>query len=112
VSSEYRATAVLTLEDQMPYLDKFGVTEKAQGEGLGGSTWLRMKEENPKLFWRSRVNNPINTWYFQEAQGSYQQDEWVVFWYGMESFEEMKQCVDMALSMPATLEEPAPLTQD
>ncbi len=105
VSSEYRATAVLTMEDGMPYLDKFGVTEKAQGEGLGGSTWIRMKDENPRLFWRSRVNNPINSWYFQEAQGTYQQDEWVVFWYGMETFEEMRQCVDMALSMPATLEE-------
>jgi acetylglutamate kinase len=105
VSSAYRATAVLTLEDGLPYLDKFGVTEKAQGEGLGGSTWIRMKEENPRLFWRSRVNNPINSWYFQEAQGSYQQDEWVVFWYGMDTFEEMRQCVDMALSMPATLEE-------
>ena len=104
VSSEYRATAVLTLEDGLPYLDKFGVTEKAQGEGLGGSAWMRMKDENPRLFWRSRVNNPINSWYFRESQGSYQQDEWVVFWYGMDTFEEMRQCVDMALSMPATLE--------
>jgi acetylglutamate kinase len=94
---------VLTQEGGIPYLDKIGVTEEAQGEGLGGSIWLRMKDENPKLFWRSRVENPINGWYFEEAQGSFRQGKWVVFWYGMESFEEMKQCVDMALDMPETL---------
>lgn len=111
ISSGYRATALLTREHGLPYLDKFGVTEKAQGEGLGGSIWLRMKQENPRLFWRSRVNNPINRWYFQEAQGSYRQGEWVVFWYGMETFEQMKRCVDLALSMPATLEE-APRSEE
>lgn len=103
VSESYRATAVLTQEQGIPYLDKIGVTEEAQGEGLGGSIWLRMKDENPKLFWRSRVENPINGWYFEEAQGSFRKGKWVVFWYGMESFEEMKQCVDMALDMPETL---------
>ena len=105
VSDQYRATAILTLEEEVPYLDKFGVTEKAQGEGLGGSIWMRMKQENPRLFWRSRVENPINSWYFEEAQGSYRHDDWVVFWYGMDSFDEMKRCVDRALAMPATLEE-------
>ncbi len=103
VSDSYRATAILTEEQGIPYLDKIGVTEEAQGEGLGGSIWLRMKQENPKLFWRSRVENPINGWYFDEAQGSYRSGRWVVFWYGMDNFEEMKQCVDMALQMPETL---------
>jgi acetylglutamate kinase len=103
LSDSYRATAILTEEDGIPYLDKIGVTEEAQGEGLGGSIWMRMKQENPKLFWRSRVENPINGWYFDEAQGSFRQGPWVVFWYGMDSFDEMKQCVDVALSMPETL---------
>ena len=103
VADSYRATAIVTREEGIPYLDKIGVTEQAQGEGLGRSIWMRMKEENPKLFWRSRVENPINGWYFDEAQGSYRQGEWVVFWYGMDSFEEMKACVDLALDMPETL---------
>ncbi len=104
VSESYRATAILTREGGVPYLDKIGVTDQAQGEGLGRSIWMRMKEENEKLFWRSRVDNPINGWYFDEAQGSYREGDWVVFWYGMESFEEMKECVDRALGMPETLE--------
>lgn len=103
VSDSYRATAILTEEGGIPYLDKIGVTEEAQGEGLGGSIWLRIKQENPRLFWRSRVENPINGWYFDEAQGSFRQGRWVVFWYGMDDFDQMKKCVDMALQMPETL---------
>lgn len=103
VSDSYRATAILTRENGIPYLDKIGVTDQAQGEGLGGSIWLRMKQENPKLFWRSRVENPINPWYFEEAEGSFRQGRWHVFWYGLDSFDEIKKCVDAALQMPETL---------
>ncbi|MBA2660810.1 MAG: acetylglutamate kinase [Bradymonadaceae bacterium] len=103
LTESYRATAVLTLEDGIPYLDKFGVTQKAQGEGLGQSLWLRMKQENPRLFWRARTENPINSWYFQESEGTYRSGPWTVFWYGMSDFDEIKQCIDIALNMPATL---------
>ncbi|MFU8803457.1 MAG: hypothetical protein ACNA8W_06590, partial [Bradymonadaceae bacterium] len=102
LTESYRATAVITEENGIPYLDKFGVTQKAQGEGLGQSMWLRMKQENPRLFWRARTENPINGWYFQEADGTYRSGPWTVFWYGLESFDEMKQCVETALAMPAT----------
>lgn len=105
VSDSYRATAIVTLEGGVPYLDKFGVTEVAQGEGLGRSIWMRMTDDNPTLFWRSRVGNPINGWYFQESQGSWRQDPWVVFWYGMDDFAEVRQAVERALAMPATLVE-------
>ncbi|RAL22887.1 acetylglutamate kinase [Lujinxingia litoralis] len=107
LTDSYRATAILTLEDGLPYLDKFGVTRKAQGEGLGQSLWARMKRENSKLFWRARSENPINNWYFQESDGTYSAGRWTVFWYGMESFEEMKRCVEIALAMPATFYEHA-----
>lgn len=103
VSESYRATAIVTRQGGVPYLDKIGVTEQAQGEGLGRSIWMRMKQENPRLFWRSRAENPINGWYFEEAQGSFERDGWVVFWYGLEGFGEIERCVDTALGMPETL---------
>lgn len=102
ISDSYRAVAIITEEDGIPYLDKFGVTRKAQGEGLGQSLWARMKRDFPRLFWRARRENKINAWYFQEADGTFQHGPWTVFWYGMESFEEMKKCVDIAVNMPAT----------
>lgn len=110
-TESYRATAILTQEEGIPYLDKFAVTQRAQGEGLGGSIWQRIKRENFKLFWRARQNNEINPWYFRNAQGSYRSGDWVVFWYGLQNFDEIKLCIDRALSIPTTLythEEEAP----
>jgi acetylglutamate kinase len=102
LAESYRATAILTLEDGVPYLDKFGVTNEAQGEGIGGSIWQRMRKENPKLFWRSRASNPINPWYAQNADGLYKTEKWWVFWCGMSAFAEIQRSVERALAMPAT----------
>ena len=99
LSSGYRATAVVVDEGGIPYLDKFAVTQKAQGEGLGGSLWVRMCTDNPKLFWRSRRTNAVNGWYFQQADGSYRSDKWTVFWCGLSDFNEIQSCVKRALAM-------------
>jgi acetylglutamate kinase len=105
VSESYRATAVVTEEAGMPYLDKFAVTQKAQGEGLGGSVWARLRADHPRLFWRARADNPINRWYFGQAEGSFRRGSWTVFWYGLDDFAAAKQCVDAALALPASLTE-------
>ncbi|MBX3190108.1 MAG: acetylglutamate kinase [Labilithrix sp.] len=102
LAESYRATAILTVEDEVPYLDKFAVTNEAQGEGIGGSIWQRLRKENPKLFWRSRSQNAINGWYAQNADGLYKTDKWWVFWCGMSSFGEIQRSVERALTMPAT----------
>ena len=107
LAESYRATAILTMEDGVPYLDKFGVTNEAQGEGIGGSIWQRMRKENPKLFWRSRASNPINPWYAQNADGLYKTDKWWVFWCGMSAFPEIQRSVERALAMPATFHDRA-----
>jgi acetylglutamate kinase len=103
LSESYRATAILTLEDGIPYLDKFAVTTEAQGEGIGGSLWNRLRKENPQLFWRSRAENPINAWYAQNADGLYTAGRWWVFWCGLSDFDAIRRCVERALAMPATL---------
>jgi acetylglutamate kinase len=106
LSEAYTATAIITRGHGLPpYLDKFAVTTQAQGAGVGGSLWQRMKAENPKLFWRSRSENEINPWYFQQAEGSHKAGRWTVFWYGLEGFDEARACIDHALSLPATLRE-------
>jgi acetylglutamate kinase len=105
LSESYRATAILTMEDGVPYLDKFAVTNEAQGEGIGGSIWQRIRRENDKLFWRSRAQNPINSWYAQSASGLFKTDRWWVFWSGMTSWDEIQRSVERALAMPATLHE-------
>lgn len=103
LADSYRATAILTLEGGVPYLDKFAVTQEAQGDGVGGSLWQRIAGENDKLFWRARIDNEVNPWYFARADGAYKTDKWVVFWFGLQGFQEIEQCVQRALAMPATL---------
>ena len=111
LAESYRATAILTLEQvgaaPVPYLDKFAVTPEAQGEGVGGSIWQRMRREVPKVFWRSRGQNPINGWYAQQADGLYKTDDFWVFWCKMHDFDEIRAAVERALAMPATLKKPA-----
>ena len=109
LAESYRATAILTMEGGVPYLDKFAVTNEAQGEGIGGSIWQRMVRETPKLFWRSRANNPVNGWYAQKADGLYKTNKWWVFWTGMSDFSEIQGSVERALQMPATFYD-APLS--
>lgn len=102
LADSYRAAAVLT-EGPIAYLDKFAVTSEAQGEGIGGSLWQRLARDVPQLFWRARVDNPINPWYFQRADGSYTKGNWTVFWTGIEDFDTIKACVARALAEPPTL---------
>ncbi|HHH30366.1 MAG TPA: hypothetical protein ENK57_18770, partial [Polyangiaceae bacterium] len=106
VSENYRATAIVTEEAGMPYLDKFAVTQKAQGEGLGGSVWTRLRADHPRLFWRSRTENAVNGWYFQQSDGSFRSGPWTVFWYGHDGFDAARRCVDAALALPPSLAEP------
>jgi bifunctional N-acetylglutamate synthase/kinase len=107
LSEEYRATAVITRESEAlpPYLDKFAVTTQAQGEGIGGSLWQRMKAETKKLYWRSRADNEINGWYFQQADGSHKAGRWTVFWYGLDGFAETRACIDHAIALPPSLKD-------
>ena len=107
VSENYRAAVILTEEDGETYLDKFAVLDEAQGEGLGRAVWQVMREETPRLFWRSRRGNPVNAFYFAECDGCIKQPRWKVFWYGMDDLADIERCIDHCRVRPATLEEPA-----
>jgi len=108
LADSYRATAIFTRETPLPYLDKFAVTTEAQGEGIGGSIWKRVKKEIPQFFWRSRASNPVNDWYADKADGSYKTDAWTVYWCGTRSFPMIQDCIERALAMPATLRDKTP----
>jgi len=107
VSENYRAAVILTDEGGDTYLDKFAVLDDAQGEGLGRAVWQVMREQTPRLFWRSRRGNPVNAFYFAECDGCIKQPRWKVFWYGFSGFDDIARCVEHCRTRPATLEEPA-----
>ncbi|MEO7073525.1 MAG: acetylglutamate kinase [Rhodanobacter sp.] len=105
VSENYRAAMILTTEDGMTYLDKFAVLDDAQGEGLGRAVWQVMRAEHPQLFWRSRHGNPVNPFYYAESDGCLKQERWKVFWYGLDSFDDIARCVAHCASRQPTLQE-------
>jgi acetylglutamate kinase len=107
VSEHYRAVLILTLEEGIPHLDKFAVSEDAQGEGLGRAAWQVMRAATPRMFWRSRWDNPVNDFYFDESDGCVKGEKWNVFWYGLESFEEIRFAVDHCRARPASLKDHA-----
>ncbi len=103
VSEHYRAALILTLENGIPHLDKFAVSDDAQGEGLGRAAWQVMRADNARLFWRSRSDNAINDFYFDEADGCLKGEQWNVFWYGLDGFDDIRYAVEHCLARPATL---------
>ena len=103
VSEHYRAALLITDEDGLPHLDKFAVSDDAQGEGLGRAAWQVMRDEMPQLFWRARAGNPVNDFYFDEADGCMKGEKWNVFWYGLEGWEQVRYAVEHCLARPATL---------
>jgi len=93
----------VTREGSHCYLDKFAVTDRAQGTGLGASLWSRLQGEVPALFWRARPGNRVSPWYFQHSDGTHRTDQWVVFWYGLSSRDEIETCIEIALTKPPSL---------
>lgn len=104
VSEHYRAAIVLTRAGELTYMDKFAVVEDAQGEGLGRAMWDVMREDNPRLFWRSRRGNAINEFYFANAEGARKEATWTVFWYGLAEWSDIRFAVEHALGQRVTLE--------
>jgi len=104
VSENYRTAMILTLEDELPYLDKFAVLEDAQGEGLGRAVWQVMYAENPKLFWRSRHGNRVNAFYHEQSDGCFKAPKFKVFWYGLGAdFKTIERCVAHCVQRQPTL---------
>ncbi len=104
-SADYRAALVLTAADDAMYLDKFAVADDAQGEGLGAAAWSVMRQQTPKLFWRSRHDNPVNAFYLQAADGCLKCGHWTVFWYGLTGFAEIERAAAFCLASPVSFHE-------
>jgi acetylglutamate kinase len=83
---------VLRGVDGLPYLDKFAVTPEAQGAGLGAAVWQALIHRCPSLYWRSRTDNPVTRWYFEQADASFTQDHWVAFSIGISDFKQLDRC--------------------
>lgn len=91
---------VLKGVDGVAYLDKFAVTPEAQGAGLGAAVWQALVHRCPRLYWRSRTDNPVTPWYFDQADASFTEGHWVAFSVGIADFRQLERCKVDCLSRP------------
>ena len=54
--------------------------------------WQALVHRCPGLYWRSRTQNPITSWYFDQADTSFTSDHWVAFSVGIEDFDQLDRC--------------------
>ncbi len=107
VTDSYRAAAITSKLDDAVYLDKFAVLDDARGEGLGGAVWRRLVAYAPRLYWRSRSDNPVNEFYFATCHGAVKTGHWTVFWRGEDDLGRIPGMVAKIAALPATLEDGA-----
>ncbi|XP_004451649.1 N-acetylglutamate synthase, mitochondrial isoform X2 [Dasypus novemcinctus] len=110
VSEGYNAAAILTTEPVLggtPYLDKFVVSSSRQGQGSGQMLWECLRRDLQTLFWRSRVTNPINPWYFKHCDGSFSNKQWIFFWFGLADIRDSYELVNHAKGLPDSFCKPA-----
>lgn len=91
VAGDYRGAAIVKETALAPYLSKFAVTTVARGEGVGRDLWRHLTGEHPRLFWRSRADNPITSWYREQCDGLQRilidGKPWVAMWRGLAAAE-------------------------
>jgi len=83
VDASYRGAAVVHDAYPAPYLSKFAVLPEAQGEGIGRDIWEVLVRHHAELFWRSRADNPIASWYLSVCDGMVRRPAWQVYFRGI-----------------------------
>ncbi|MBI2897113.1 MAG: hypothetical protein HYY06_26380 [Deltaproteobacteria bacterium] len=83
LEESYQGAALFTRAPMGPYLSKFAVERRAQGEGIGTDLWAALCADHASFFWRSRPANPIAPWYVKQCDGMQRVDRWQVFWKGI-----------------------------
>ncbi|MGX6648783.1 acetylglutamate kinase [Maricaulaceae bacterium MS644] len=105
VTENYRAAAITARLDGAVYLDKFAVLDEARGEGLGGAVWKRLIAYAPRLYWRSRSDNPVNEFYFNACDGAVKIGRWTVFQRGETDLSRMPAMMEQIAGLAPTLKE-------
>lgn len=85
---DFEGIAIIKLlAEKYPYLDKFAVKPLFAGTGLGKSLFHHVLNKYPNLIWRSSLNNPLKTFYFNYSDGHVKTTDWIVYWRGFEKSE-------------------------
>jgi N-acetyl-gamma-glutamyl-phosphate reductase/acetylglutamate kinase len=80
-------------ESGIAQLATFTITKSGWLTNVADNVFSSLKKDFPKLAWTVKEDDENLTWFFDKADGSLSRDGQVLFWYGVESGDEVKQLV-------------------
>ncbi|KAJ5203773.1 uncharacterized protein N7498_004652 [Penicillium cinerascens] len=83
----------LAKDSEIAQLATFTITKSGWLTNVADNVFSSLKKDFPKLAWTVKEDDENLTWFFDKADGSLSRDGQVLFWYGVESGDEVKQLV-------------------
>ena len=74
-------------------LATFTITKSGWLTNVADNVFAAIKKDQPKLVWTVKEDDENLTWFFDKADGSLSKDGEVMFWYGIESGDEVKELI-------------------
>jgi N-acetyl-gamma-glutamyl-phosphate reductase / acetylglutamate kinase len=73
------------------HLATFTVTKHGWLNNIADNVFQNLKKDFPRLMWTVSQNDENLTWFFERADGSVSKDGDVLFWYGVESLDQVRE---------------------
>jgi len=77
-------------ETTLAHLATLTVTKNGWLTNVADNIFAAIKKDHPKLMWTVKEDDENLTWFFDKADGSLSKDGEVLFWYGLESSDEVR----------------------
>ncbi|KAL1970209.1 hypothetical protein VTN77DRAFT_5369 [Rasamsonia byssochlamydoides] len=80
-------------ESSLAHLATFTITKAGWLTNVADNVFSSIQKDFPKLVWTVKADDENLTWFFDKADGSLSRDGDVLFWYGLENGDEVKELV-------------------
>lgn len=77
----------------LAHLATFTITKSGWLRSVADNVFAAARKDYPKMVWSVKEDDENLTWFFDKADGSLSRDGDVLFWYGIENGDEVKQLV-------------------
>lgn len=77
----------------LAHLATFTITKSGWLRSVADNVFAAVRKDYPKMVWTVKEDDENLTWFFDKADGSLSRDGDVLFWYGIENGDEVKQLV-------------------
>ena len=75
----------------LAHLSTLAITKNGWLTNVADNVFASIKKDHPKLMWTVKEDDENLTWFFDKADGSLLKDGDVLFWYGIESSDEVRE---------------------